>query len=104
VPTTYFIGEFDPATPKEQGLNHFRNAQSLQKQALIMAGGGHMPNIEKVMEASYCNPTIEKCERYQQQLIELYIFEKAARGLVVSQADLDLFNNAGSSQWFFSPI
>lgn len=99
VPVTYFLGEYDPATSLDQGLSHFKNAQSQNKQALIMLGGGHTPNIEKVMESRYCDPTKENCDHYKQQLIELNIFEKATRGIKISKEDIQSFNSAGTDQW-----
>lgn len=99
VPVTYFLGENDPATSMDQGVSHFKNAKSQMKQALVMKGGGHTPNIEKVMEAGYCNPNIENCDRYKQQFLEREIFEKASFGLKITNEDLQKFNSAGELKW-----
>jgi hypothetical protein len=64
-----------------------------------MIAGGHTPNIEKVMEASYCDPAKENCERYRQQLLEQQIFEKASIGKIITSEDIKQFNSAGPLQW-----
>jgi proline iminopeptidase len=99
VPVTYFLGEFDPATSLDQGLAHFKNAQSSNKQALVLLGGGHTPNIEKVIESSYCKPEVENCEEYKQRFIQVNIFEMAVRGLKISAADIEKLNYSGPAQW-----
>ena len=99
VPVTYFLGEFDPATSLEQGLSHYNNAQSIQKQALIMKGGGHVSNLEKLIEAGYCDASKPDCIRYKQQKTQSYLFEKAVNAKKITDKDIELFNGLGTSRW-----
>lgn len=99
VPVTYFLGEYDPATSLDQGLSHFKNANSKIKQALVMPGGGHTPNIETVIEAGNCDPKKETCEEYRQQLLEVNIFEKASMGKLITPIEINEFNSSGKLHW-----
>lgn len=95
-PVTYFLGEHDSATSLDQGLNHFNFSGSKNKQALILLKGGHAPNLELLLESSYCDAKNRNCKQHQ---IEVNIFEKAARGEKISSSELQEFNSSGDLQW-----
>lgn len=96
VPVTYFLGEYDSATSLDQGLSHFNFSKSKNKQALILLKGGHTPNLELLIEASYCDSKSRNCKQHQ---LEVNIFEKAARGELISSGEIQEFNSSGDLQW-----
>ena len=98
-PVTYLLGEEDSLTVIDQGIAHFKNSESLNKQMLIMSEGGHMPNLDQLMEASLADQTPESQKHYRQQLNEQVIFEKIIRNRRITHLDLVDYNNSGDRKW-----
>lgn len=102
VPVTYFLGAHDPMTSLEQGLRHFQNAASVQKQVLIMLEGGHNPNLDMLMKFRHChykNGTFDFCEKDEQLLMQIELFEKAVVGGYISEAEIEQYNSNGPNRW-----
>lgn len=105
VPVTYFHGEHDPMTSLDQGLRHFHNSKSHLKQILIMPEGGHVPNLEMLQKFGLCHyreGAFGFCEKDEQLLQQIQIFEKAALGHHLSEDDIRTYNLLGQSRWTVS--
>jgi proline iminopeptidase len=107
VPTIYFQGARDGATPGGDAVRHYKQVAKSQKQIFIMPNGGHGPNFYRIA-ASIDFVSGERKDYFATPLrmpearAQRAIFSKAAMGEMIGQELIDEFNRVSKNPWVYS--